>query len=194
MLYYSIHCCAILAEFSLIMLMYYTVMTHRVERYGWQLDALIVAVAAGFCGTAVAAVQAARVHRFIAHRRWALRHIAYGHGVSAQRLLLMAVGLLVPKHILPREENRRLLFALLTLAGIALNAGMLELHFLGVKHYSSSGVSSTDIDRVQVSKQELQDLKLRCGDHVVNDVAVANDVVVTTASTDTADARCKLEQ
>eukprot|EP00953_Heterococcus_sp_UTEX-ZZ885_P038543 19778-Heterococcus_DN1.PRE.6 len=193
MLYYSIHCCAILAEFSLIMLMYYTVMTHRVERYGWQLDALFVAVVAGFCGTAVAAVLAARAHRFIAHRRWALRHIAYGHGVSAQRLLLMAVGLLVPQHILAREENRRLLFALLTLADIALNAGMLELYFLVVKHYSSSGVSSTDIDKVQVSKQELQDLKLRCGDHVVNDVVVSNDVVVTTANTDTADARCKLE-
>jgi hypothetical protein len=122
---------------------HYIVMMHRAERYGPQLDVLFVGMTLGFYGTAVAAVQAARAHHFAARRKWALRHIAYGHGVSAQRLLLMIAGLLVPRRMLACEDNRRLLFSLLALAGIVLNASMLELYFFVARYCSSSGTTDS---------------------------------------------------
>jgi Predicted membrane protein (DUF2306) len=163
-----------------------------VERYSTLVDAVLVCETLVFVGTAAAALQTARAHRFAAHRRWALRHIASGYGVITQRLLLPVVPLLVSKQVLASEDNRRIFFFALVPIGSALNLALLELYFRLARrssnHNNSSSSSSSKVvssDRVQVSQQQLQDLKSSCGD------AVADEVVLINADTAAANGRSK---
>jgi Predicted membrane protein (DUF2306) len=133
------------------------VVTHRVEQYGAVVDTVLALEALVFVGTAAAALQAARSHRFTSHRRWALRHIASGYGVITQRLLLGFVPLLASKQSLASEDFRRLWFFALVPIGSALNLALLELYFQVARRSSNSNSSGssngniTSSDKVQVS-------------------------------------------
>jgi hypothetical protein len=188
-----------LADFSLQLMMHCItlrcVVTYRVEQYGALLDTMLAFEGLVFVGTAAAALQAARAHRFAAHRRWALRHIASGYGVITQRVLLGFVPLLASKQALASEDFRRLWFSVLVPIGSALNLALLELYFQVARRSSNSnssgssnGENITSSDKVLVSRQELQDLKSSYGDAVAEEL-----VLISSANKAAANGRSKAD-
>jgi hypothetical protein len=100
----------------------------RVEHLGTWLDLVIVAGGLNFTLLGVQALRTVRSRKYTAHRHWSLLHIAAGHGVNTQRVLIMLLQPHIPKHLLASADNRKLMFSAGAAIGTVLNMLLVEVY------------------------------------------------------------------